>query len=225
MNNVLYLRGVDWQKLLDKYLDGEFSDDTLNSSNKIKLKTSYEKPLLRGLNGDSPTFTYKDDGATVLVYTTNCKQYEAKRDECLRGSEGEGGLAVVPGQRCKWCREEIKGKPLGIPVAYLKNRLTGEHIIHMEGAYCTFECTFSGLKSKDASDLLSRYRDSEAVLRLLFSLVYPDEPFREAPPWDAHEINQGTLSSEAFHDRHHQYVELGGWFLLPCKQMYRQITI
>ena len=225
MLNVLYLRGVNWHELLDEYLTGNFAEDSLDRSTVVTLKDSYEKPVVRGINGDSPSFTYKDEGATVLVFTTNCKQYEAKKDECLKTGEDEGALCMVSGQRCKWCREEIRKNPVGIPVSYYKDRLTSKHVIHMEGAYCTFECAFAGLKNKGRDDLLSRYRDAESMLRMIFSVSHPGKLLKKAPDWEAHEINQGTLTSEAFHNKHHCYIPISNWFFLPCKQMYRQIIV
>ena len=225
MSTVLYLRGVGWQQLLEEYLSGKFAEDTLDKSSVVTLKSSYVKPVARGTNGESPSFTYKEEGATVVVYTTNCDQYQAKRDECLKEGDIDSALAMIPGQRCKWCREEIKTNPVGIPVSYYKNKITDENVIHMEGAYCTFECAFAGLKTKNRDDLLSRYRNSESILRHLFWLSHPEQMLIAAPDWELHEINQGTLSSEAFHSKHHQYNPISNWFFLPCKQMFRQIIV
>jgi len=225
MSSVLYLRGVDWSQLLKEYLSGEFASDSLDKSDVVTLKRSYVKPVARGKNGDSPSFTYKEEGATVVVYTTNCDQYESKKQECLEKGESEHALCMIPGQRCKWCREEIKTNPVGIPVSYFKNRVTDENVIHMEGAYCTFECAFAGLKNKNMDDRLGRYRNSEAIMRHLFWLSHPEHVLIAAPDWELHEINQGTLSSEAFHSKHHRYTPINNWFFLPCKQMFRQIIV
>nr|QBK90392.1 MAG: A1L transcription factor/late transcription factor VLTF-2 [Pithovirus LCPAC103] len=225
MSNVIYLRGVNWQHLLEQYLLGEFTEDTLSSSGKTQLKQSFEKPLVRGTTGEAPTYTYKEEGANVLIFTTNCEQFELKKEECLGGSEGEGGLAIIKGQQCRWCRDPIRRKPIGIPVAYLRDVRDDKNIMHLEGVYCTFECTFSGLKSKTLGGCVKdRYRFSEAYLKLIFDRAHPDMCLKEAHSWELHENNGGILSSEAFHNTHHYFTELPSWYFLPCKEMYRQIT-
>ena len=216
--DVIYLRGINWNSLLASFTAGEFSNETLSNTKVARLKQSVTV-IDRGTSAESSSYTYKDRGVNVLVFTTNNEQFNAKKVE--GEGEGEGGLAVIEGQCCQWCRCTIKTKPIGIPVGYLKDSRNNQHIMQVSGVYCCFECCFSGLKSKGPVD---KYRFSEAYLRVIFAVMHPGKVLKDAPDWTLHKVNGGILDDAEFHNTHHHYSELSGFYILPCKQLYRQVS-
>ena len=224
ITETLMLRRIDPITMLKKYLSGGFKNVTI-PKNKIKITSSFVD-LNRRIGTDQTCEIYRFNDKTnhsQVIVTTNHSNYQQVKDKTPKQIN-----------KCIWCRRNIVGKPIGIPVEMELNRHTKETIFHVEDSYCNhnyFQCVFAGLKQLNSCHHMYKdpiYMDSEQLLHRMYYKIYPDRNktrIKEAKHWRMLDINGGPLSSEQYDSETTEYIEIPNLILLPCKRRYIQLTI
>lgn len=109
------------------------------------------------------------------------------------------------------------------PVQRLIN--SGTLRFDVDGQFCTFECCYAGLKQLYPPYHLMRdplYMDSEQLLRLMYSSIYPNSNsfVQPAPDWRLLKENGGPLEPKDFFSGTHTFVKTPNLVILPIKVEY-----
>lgn len=220
------LRSVDPAKVVKDYKQGYYQSLVFHSKSEkrkslqhqaISLTPEYDK------NPESEVYAYIDkSNVQKVVGTTNHRSYEFIKAH----SNGET-LPYGHGEKCLWCRVELKSPPIGLPIKLniLQNGKGKKYQFHCEGTYCSFECCYAGFVHYNLP--LYHFRDplhmeTEQLLRFMYSLIYDDAILRQAPDWRILKDNGGFLSYEDFTKFNHGYQRLPSIILLPVKVEYAQ---
>lgn len=234
------LKGIDPIKILSDYIGGKY-----NNMVNINLKPKITKSVTPisivpkyGTSTEDQIYIYKDkSNINQTVVTTNHEAYTRVKayynNEGLQRSQimkvgTEASTEIT--KECMWCRTEIKGEALGIPISIeiLQDRVTEEkaYVFHIDGNddYCCFECCFSGYKRLNPSSVIYRdplYMDAEQMLKFMYSCIYPHAgPLREAQDYRLLKRNNGPLTEKEFFNETHAYVRTSNIILLPAKIEY-----
>jgi len=218
------LRGIEPQKIINKYLEGGYSEINKNTIEKKKINTQNIETLQLlpqyDKTHESEIYTYVDkSNVTRIVGTTNHAAYLI-----VKNSDGKE-LPYGNGRKCDWCHLELKAPPIGIPIKFEWIEDKNTYIFHTdENLYDTFECCFSGLKRLTPPYFTYRdplRMDSEQMLRFMYSVMYPKEKkLKEAPDWKLLKENGGFVSQKDFFDGLHEYKRTPNIILLPAKVEY-----
>jgi hypothetical protein len=207
----VYLRGVDFSVLLEKYLNGDFTNLTtplsVESSNQksqsvmtIKENTidmSYQFDLGVGQNFACIGYKVIDKDGAYGVYSPN-KEYN-----------------------CMYCLRKIKQKPIGIPVR--REEKNHKIYFHMADIFCTFNCCKAETKKRQQNALYSQ------------SLVYLAEIYNKCTGKDFSNLKStdqrllkifnGPMSWEEFHSDTVTYSEKpGNVYFLPIVEFLEQAS-
>lgn len=238
------------QNVIQKYVSGFYASYTLPSLKAILPNSNLN--LLYGNSEDDKVFVHNIERCRRFVYTTNCDVYSA--------SMANKDFALLPPVgRCNWCYTNVNetmydkdSGPLGIPLYYEKHNKT--YFFYVEGIYCSFECCLADIYRSTPPYLTGergKYRDSAALLRMMFDLVYPEtnsegnevsngvpngvpnggtdvikkqkKRFFRAPDWRLLEDNGGSMRPEEFHSGSHVYKRLTH-YIIPVKGCYERVT-
>lgn len=134
--------------------------------------------------------------------------------------EHYNGKDMNPGGLCKWCRDPIKSKAVGVPIKYEYDPVTDKTKIVVVGRCDTFECAYALYISKKNDPLFSQ---SEPYLLNWFRECHPGETLVPAKDWDLHVNSDGELTSEKFHSNHHHYVNLHCICVMPAQTQYLEL--
>lgn len=221
----LMLRRVDPVDMLKKYLAGEF----------IKTEIPVDKVLISSfvnlnqrIGNDSNAKIYRFNDKTnvgQIVVTTNHDQYSYTKDIT------EGKQPVKGKTWCLWSKREIKGDPVGIPVAMEIDRYTNKITFYVEDTYYDFSCAMAGLKRlyschRNYKDPL--YMDAEQMLHCMYYRSYPDKigtRITEAKDWRLLDINGGPLTEEEYDSEQHKYIQIPNVVIIPIKRQYIKLTL
>ena len=228
------LKGVDPLKVLSDYFLGKHqSQRKMDLTDKTISSTPFNLVPKYGTTADSEIYIYRDRvNNQEKIVTTNHEIYSRTRDT----TDSVISSNELPKYgKCMWCRREIECSPVGIPISIewtvdlsqpqTENPLeTGCIKFQVDGAYCTFECCYAGLKQYTPPIHLMHdplYMDSEQLLRLMYQLIYPNKRFvKSAPDWRLLKDNGGPLDLKEFFSDVHQYVKTPNLVVLPIKSQY-----
>lgn len=216
------LKGIDPVKVITNYLNRKYDSLRLPLT-KITTATNFTPVSLLPRYGDSvndQTYIYRDKTNNQQIITTsNHYSYSIVRDNIENGRP----IQLLVKGKCRWCHLELKVEPVGIPIKIeiLGNR---SYVFHVDGQYCSFECCYAGLKRLNIPNPYYRdplYMDSEQMLKLMYSVIYPNAGrLREAPDWTLLKENDGPLDAKEFFNNSHIYQRTTNIILLPVKIEY-----
>lgn len=192
---ILKLRGVDPQKVLDKYQSGDYTDVALPSSSKRVA------PIKGGESNEDAIYTLvnKSNGKITFV-TTNC--------------------TIIPtgvSKRCRYCGRDFDHSPVGLPVLKQKD------VVHYMGSFCSFECVLALIRLKDSAGIYHNsclYSNSEVLLKFIFHRLYPEEKLSPAPDPDLLDVHGGPLAYRQWNAHEHRFQEMPGLLFQPCRMKY-----
>lgn len=213
----LTLRRIESDKILNNYVNGNYVSLTFPSK-KINIITStinINKRLGKNSESEMYKFNNKSNNSNIIV-TTNHENY--KNDPNTKSF-------------CKWCRKEITGQGIGIPISIDVNEQTGDIVVHCIDKCDTFECALALLKRIYGCNYVYKdplYKDSDTLLHYVYHLMHPDkinERIKEAKDWSLLDINGGPLTSEEWESSKYEYVSVQGLVLSPVKRQYMKLSV
>jgi hypothetical protein len=220
----LHIKSIKHNDINEKYIHGDYSIVTkeyVKRLGKISIKPPPHNGVLTTIknystNEDEGIFIrYNNLGNIEKVLTTNVESYR----QYIRGTNGgySGDLPIVG--KCNWCQRPIISPPVGIPIKLEVVPSSSSLVFYVDQPYyCRFECCYSGL-NRDHKDAL--YINSETLLKLLYSKVYPNATdLVPAPDWRLLDINGGPLSSDEYDKNTHRYLRTVNVILAPVKVVY-----
>ncbi len=218
INPTFLLRGIDPSSILQTYLQGGYDDKPMPGVKAEAVENVITADHVVGGNPESEIYEYIDRTNTRRrIVTTNHQKYAIVRDGIqINGAISNGGI-------CRWCRRKVTHDSLGTPIRmeYIPERDLS--IFHVDGVNCTFECTLPYIKFKTHCSTILRetlYRDSETMLRIMFSIMYPGEKMGECSDWWLLESNGGPIKDKDFFSKSHVYRRTPNVILLPSKVEY-----
>ena len=220
------LRRIDPVLMLRRYLSGEFKNITPPKA-KITMSNAFVN-LNQRIGSDQTSEIYRFNDKTnsgQLVVTTNHEQYRHNKDI----NDGKESKKPIP--YCQWCRREIKGDPIGIPISMTVDRITNNATFDVEDTHDTFGCALAMLKrvyscSRSYRDPL--YMDAEQMLHCLYYRMYPDKKgtrIEEAEDWRLLRSNGGPLDDEEYDSKQYKYVKVPNVVTLPIKRQYIKLKL
>jgi hypothetical protein len=128
---------------------------------------------------------------------------------------------------------------LGYPIGYqeqliLPNNLEDGparyrimYVFWVEERFCSFECALGYIRlilARPADFRDPTLKESERLLKVLFSLTYPENatPLRPAQDPRLLQSNGGSLTKEQWQDARHVYIRTDRVLLIPAKVEYLQ---
>lgn len=226
------LKGVDIHRLIADYQAGAFNRPWTYKK-KIKLsQTSTSLAPKYGVSNRDPIFSIKDKHNSNVVFATS-----GHNDFEVFTRTG-GNLPI--GGRCCLCGDDFDQTALGYPIGYqeqlilpnnqedpLKARYRIMYVFWVEGRFCSFECALGYIRlilARPADFRDPTLKESERLLKLLFSLTYPDNktPLRPAQDPRLLQSNGGSLTKDQWQDTRHVYIRTDRVVLIPAKVEYLQ---
>lgn len=232
INPTFLLKGIDIHKLIADYQNGAFNRPwTYNKKIKLSHTTTSLAPKY-GMSNKDPIFCVKDKhNCNVVFATSGHTDFEVF-------TRNNGTLPV--GGRCSFCNEDFTQTALGYPIGYReqlilvpnqeepsKSQYRIVYVFWVEGRFCSFECALGYIRlimSRPADFRDSTLKDSERMLKLLYSMSYPDNKKTLRPAQDPRllQINGGSLTKEQWQDSRHIYVRTDRVLMIPAKVEYLQ---
>lgn len=219
INDSFLLRGINTKDIMENYHKGKYKNLKLPDS-KIEISESFKKSERQvGESYDSEFYNFNDKiGTNRLIVTTNHPQFNWYKND-----------GTPPFTKCLWCRNEIKGKPIGIPVRLEKDEKQNKIIYYVEDCFCSFECCLTQLRIFNNYKLEYKdpiYKNSEQMLYSMYSQMHPnEETIRIRPDWRLLNINGGPLSEKDYYSNKHKYVDIKSMVLIPAKRKYIKLNI
>ena len=220
----LVLRRIDPVIILRKYLAGDYKKVTIPKNKTVISKTFTNINHAIGTDQTAKIYRYKDkQNSGQIILTTNHEQYQHFQDK--------DKTKAKPIAYCRWCRREIKGQPIGIPISMTVNNFTKDTIFHIEDTYDTYGCVMASLKNIYGCHSRSRdpmYMDTEQILHCMYHMLNPDkwgERIVEAKDWRLLDINGGPLTSEEYDKQNVTYSKIPNVILAPIKQQYVKLSV
>lgn len=189
VNPKLFLRGIDGRELFERYLKGDFSKISLTKQGikaeviKIRFSPIYGKSVLDSIYRFRDSYNQKR-----IIVTTDHERF------ALVGSSE----ASPNTKYCHWCRQEISGNIVGIPIRL--ESIDSKYIFYTTGVFDTLECAYTRLREINRGSHYSDpvYMNSEPMLRTLFDLLYPGKKLCALSDWTLLNSNGGPLTSEQY---------------------------
>jgi hypothetical protein len=226
------LKGVDIHKLIAEYQTGAFNRPwTYNKKIKLSQTTTSLAPKY-GVSNKDPIFSVKDKhNCNVVFATSGHSDFEVF-------TRTNGNLPV--GGRCGLCCDDFTQTALGYPIGYREQIILSNNqedpskaqyrIVYafwVEGRFCSFECALGYIRlilARPADFRDPTLKDSERMLKLLFSLTYPENKMPLRPAQDPRLLlsNGGSLTKEQWQDTRHIYVRTDRVLMIPAKVEYLQ---
>jgi hypothetical protein len=220
VSNGFRLVGIDAVDLLNKFRKGIKT---------IKIPTDPIKRDVTWINNimapsydtknESSMYTFQDsNGTTVVAATTDSKAYTFANTN--GGKLPEGG-------NCAWCRRNFKQSIMMCPIKFSKHSdvasTTKEHevyLFHGITIQCGYRCALAYIRANNRDP---KFKDSEQLLRFMFSLAHPGKELNPAPNYLLLELNGGALSDADFDNPKYVYIETPNLVLLPAKVVYHRL--
>ncbi len=219
----LLLKGLNYNRVIEKYNRGEYQDYKINNENQKSVKsvnlpaTATNKIFIGDKSSDDIYSLKLKDGQSKQVLTTNITRFKTHE---LNGEKKKVGF------RCLYCRNDYDYESLGVPVRIsFKNnppRAKGgpeEINCYMDGDTCGFECSLSQYLLHRHDPL---YLNSEQILRFMYKQLYPGSHLHEAPDYRLLSSCGGSVTAQEYHKNKHLYVRTGNLVLWPVKVQYHQ---
>lgn len=191
---VITLTGFDPTEVINKYNLGEYNDLSLEQIRKVTIQDNIN---VVSENDDSSRYVVIDNrGIRSNMITANYRHIK----------------------RCQWCRQDLKAKPIGIPIKSIYR--DGVLNFKSEGCYCTFECAYADLIHSFHNN--PSYHHSESYLKYSFNELYPNDRLFPAPDWKLHEENGGSLTEEQYRSKegNHTYHDSTRLKQIPVSRQY-----
>jgi len=203
-----FLKQVDPIMVAQSYL----AKKLLLPKEKIRINAPIiTQDLEYGDSYDSPAYeSMTKDGLKLRIITTDHDQWKK-------------GILATP-YICHWCRIEHKDAPLGLPIVY--EYLNKKSIYYVTGNYCSFECAYADLKTKQYCNFYCKdyiYNESEILLKNMYFNMTGKHKLYSAPHWTSHIKNGGILTDKDFYSQHHTYNRSPNIVLYPSKTSFVQI--
>lgn len=219
----LILRRIDPVLILRKYLAGDYKN-TIIPTEKITLSKAFLNVNSKiGNDQTSELYRFSDKtNSGQLIITSNHEQYKYSCDTINNDK---------PISYCKWCRREIKGIPLGIPISMEKERNSNIVYFNVEDTYDTFGCALASLKRIYSCHYMYKdplYMDAEQLLHCLYHKMHPNRlgtRIKEAGDWRLLKYNGGPLEDEEYDSEQYQYVQLTNIVTVPIKRQFIKLNI
>nr|QBK91607.1 MAG: A1L transcription factor/late transcription factor VLTF-2 [Pithovirus LCPAC302] len=219
MTETLMLRRIDPISMIKRYFVGDFKS-TDYPKNSVKISSSFVNLDQKiGENPTSKIYRFKDKtNSGQVVVTTNHKQYTAYK------------TGIKTKNICLWSRREIKGEPIGIPVAMETDRHTKETAFWIEDTYYDFSCALAALKRIYLCHHMYKdplYMDAEQLLHCMYYRMYPDRignRIKEAQNWRLLDINGGPLTNDEYNSEECSYVSIPNISMIPVKRQYIKLS-
>jgi hypothetical protein len=220
--NTFHLRGVDPDKILAKYLAGDYAEMSIPGQKVVMAKNITRTNHDVGNSTESEFYRFEDKSwCTKTILTLDHDQYKS----CQTAKIGK-----LDQYTCSYCRRIRQNeRPLCIPVKMDYDRLNDKYIFYGVGRYCTFRCMYTMCKLNSSITRIYRdpmYKDSIQMVQILYRLMNPDgEPLKSLPDWELHVCSGGPLTDDEFFSTSCQYVKLPNVIMLPAKRQYIRSTI
>jgi|SRR6056297_564006 len=182
INAKFQLKGVNVEDVKTKYCDGEYK--SLNSIQKIDSFDTEPMQSSKSRKEDK-----NDHSLTVLM---------AEKIKIVNN-----GKTIT---RCDYCRDEIKGVNIGLPVKSSYDPVSKITTFTCTGSTGHFECSKAMIRKYKNSIM---YENSENLLYVMFNICYPNSEMKLCREWYLHENWGGVLTSEEFHSSDHVYYDTG----------------
>jgi len=216
-----FLRGVDPTKIVEKYQSGAYENLDYNTE---KVKICPVKPTFQpsfGTNINDGVFTLRlPNNSTQIIATTN-------QEIWVKHLNSNDDSIDISGLTCEYCRQDITGTPVGIPVKMATTKHPDGHDVYVFGfdrVTCDLECSLALIHQENRNRFPCRdplYRTSEQMLRYLHRLLYPqDPPLRRAADYRLHLRNGGSLDDSQYYTSRHRYIRTPNVISGPVKIMY-----
>lgn len=224
------LRGVDPENVIKQYFSGYFSRVA-----NLTIPTAPENVDITPVSSDIKVSISPDDEVYEFLDRSNNKQRVLMINYKLY-SEAIGKKSQ-PKKVCQKHRGEFDSLSLGIPIK-LERRIiqtsnsagttptstpTSTYIFHTIGSYCCFECAYQEVideMSKSGCLKNPIYSDSETLISMLFSIMYPNKKLTGIPDWRLHQVNGGPLSDKEFFNQKSVYTMNPTVILTPIRNEY-----
>jgi len=229
INPTFRLRGIDPAQIYREYLAGASSHITQPPSS---VKIMADEPLVApsyGTDAHAPIYQVRDRGnRAIIMATSNHRNFEVYH------KTGQFPL----GGRCEWCRQDFKHEGNGMVVAYRldhlllcdhegKSSLERTHNFWTEGTMCDHECALAQAELLAAIVPNLRdpiYLDAPSSVKLLYSLMYPDEPeLIAAQDYRLIAENGGSIPYAQFKKGRHIWKRSSNLLIIPAKVSYQQL--
>ena len=226
----LMLRRIDPIVMIRRYLAGEFRKVTIPDE-KIEFSKAFVN-LNQRVGADQTSEIYRFNDKTnsgQLIMTTNHEQYSYAKE--LNSNNSHDQILDKPLAYCRWCRREIKSKPIGIPISMEVDSQTDTVVFNIEDTIDTFGCALAVLKRVYSCHHMYKdplYMDAEQILHCMYHKMYPDKigsRIKEANDWRLLKINGGPLDDDEFDTSQHEYVQVPNVVLVPVKRQYIKLDI
>ncbi len=202
------LRGINPGVVLNKYLDGAYTD-LVQSNKKVEIK-------LNSLSFDRKVTDNPDDE----IYEFITRAGESQRIVTVNHNQTNR----IDGKfMCKWCRRLFEHHPVGIPILQQYDPIDNLSIFHIDGNYCCFECMYAKVIIEVQLPYSIRkpgYESMDVLARKLFSLVYPNRKLNRSRDWSLLNINGGSLNEKEYFSSYHEYKEIINIQLVPHKRRF-----
>jgi len=208
------LRGIDPQEVLERYLNNEFQ--SIVAPTKKILIDQVDLALDRNVTNDR----------NAEIYEVSNRSEQRQRIATVNHQAYTYGLDNPIVKRCRWCRCEIEGKVIGIPIMQEYDPVTKNSIFHVDGRHCRFECVYADLISRTQMPWGLRqgiYCSSETLLLRLFDMIYPGKKLCPAQMWDLLNSNGGPFTTKEYFAISHFYHPLSTIRLYPVKREYLMV--
>ena len=195
------LRGIDYQTILAKYKNGDFS----------KIKLEVKAPINpspasspRSNNPFDKNFSFKDKSGNIrtFVFANQC-----------------------PAKKCYYCLKDMDKDPAPLPI----KRMNSNDLGSIVDRYCDLRCVYAGLKR--IINVPYEYRDnfyeeSEMLLKQLFAEQYPNIDISEFKPAADRSLLKefgGDLEYDEWKSTTYNYVKNNSTLIVPLKCYYEKV--
>jgi hypothetical protein len=217
----LMLRRIDPIIMLKKYLAGDFKNLKIPNS-KIMVSSSVNLNQKIGSDYNSEIYRFNDKiNSGQVIVTTNHEQYNIAKE-----NTSDNSISF-----CRWCRREIIGNPIGIPISMKIDRITNDSYFNVEDTHCSFGCALAILKYIYSCNRLYRdplYIDAEQLLHCLYYRMYPDRKetrIKEAEDWRLLKSNGGPLTDDEYDSDKYVYLKTPHIITLPIKRQFIKLKL
>lgn len=205
------LRGIDQQKLIEAYINGEHRKILIENT-KTKKALIFTEPVKQVKvelteNYNNKSYILNSNSVKQVIHTTNQDLYEIFYKE---------NKLIEITFDCFYCRVNFTRIPCGFPI--IVNLYLDKYVFHVdEPYYCSFECVKAALcESKQDTSTI------EENLNLLISLMYPETEIKRANNWKLHEKNHGPLTELEYRKTDSKFILLTSVIMIPLKRQYAE---
>lgn len=212
----IYLRGVDFMNLVERYLNSEFVN--LNTPLKVNTRAvQHTQQDLVTVTHDTQHKPYMlDVGAGQSFICLGYKVYDN------HGNYGQMDPEMIDEYNCMYClmpfeNLEDKSEVMGIPVkreVHIDSNGKKKHCYHMIDIFCCMRCMYREYKNRTNNKL---YAQSECLISEIFTKFTGKDPshLRAATDHRALEIFNGLMSWEEYHADTTIYERPGNVYFVP----------